>query len=111
MNISPALAKFLGVKEDTLISRTEVTQAITKYVKEHELQNPANKREMKVDKKMEGIIKLQPGEILSFFNLQRYMKDHYPKPKAAVEALATPVVKEEPPKVAKKVIKKAVKKV
>jgi upstream activation factor subunit UAF30 len=110
MEISKELSTFLGVESDMLLSRTEVTQRITKYVKEHNLQNPENKREMTVDKKMKSIIKLEDGGKLTFFNLQRYLKIHYPtagkketpKPKAvepkAVEPVAVKKVVKRPAK-------------
>ena len=42
--ISPELAKFLGLGEDELIARTEVTKRITEYCKKHDLQKKEDGR-------------------------------------------------------------------
>ena len=43
-DITPELAKFLGIPADEKIARTDVTKKITGYVKEHNLQQADNKR-------------------------------------------------------------------
>ncbi|CAA6667108.1 unnamed protein product [Spirodela intermedia] len=50
--VSPAMKKFLGVPE---ISRSEAVKKIWDYIKLHELQNPANKREIQCDEKLKTI--------------------------------------------------------
>ena len=42
-DITPELAKFLGIPADEKIARTDVTKKITGYVKEHNLQQADNK--------------------------------------------------------------------
>ena len=42
--ITPELAKFLGVSSDTKMARTDVTKMITAYVKKHQLQDKDNGR-------------------------------------------------------------------
>ena len=91
--ISEELAKFLGMDKDSLIARTEVTQRITAYIKEKELQNPDNKREILPDAALKALLKPAPGDVISFFTLQRYMAPHYPKP---VKAANPTPSKEEP---------------
>lgn len=46
VQLAPALAEFLG--EDVL-PRTQVTKRLWDYIKAHDLQNPANKREILCD--------------------------------------------------------------
>ena len=46
--ISPEMARFLG-KQDRLAARTEIVKAIWAYVREHNLQNPTDKREIILD--------------------------------------------------------------
>ena len=46
VKISKELATFAGWPENSLHSRVEVTKYICEYIKEHNLQNPANKREI-----------------------------------------------------------------
>lgn len=46
--ISPEMARFLG-KQDRLAARTEIVKAIWAYVRENNLQNPTDKREIILD--------------------------------------------------------------
>ena len=74
--VSPELAAFLNLAPGEEIARTEATAKIIAYVKEHNLQNPANKRQILPDAKLAAI--LQPGnEIVKFFNLQTFLKKHF----------------------------------
>ena len=76
--ISAELAKFLGLGKDELIARTEVTKRITKYCQEKKLQNEEDKRTIHADKALKDLLRLKKGDELTFFNLQKYMKVHYP---------------------------------
>ena len=76
--ISKDLAKFLGVKPDTLLARTDVTKRINLYIKEHDLQNPDNRRIIRPDKSLHKLLNSGTDEV-TYFNLQRYMKVHFPK--------------------------------
>ena len=77
--ISPELATFLEVPLDKEVARTEVTKMITEYCKKHDLQNQSDKRVINADTKLKKLLKLPASEQLTFFNLQKYMKIHYPK--------------------------------
>jgi len=77
--ISPELAKFLGLPKDELIARTEVTRKITEYCKKHSLQKKEDGRHILPDTKLKKLLNISDGEELTFFNLQKYMKVHYPK--------------------------------
>ena len=75
--ISPELSKFLGLPVGELIARTDVTSKIIAYVKEHNLQDPKDKRNILPDDKLKEL--LQPGDkVVSFFTLQTFMKNHFP---------------------------------
>tara|TARA_B100000902_G_C27108647_1_gene812419 strand:- start:313 stop:903 length:591 start_codon:yes stop_codon:yes gene_type:complete len=76
--ISEELRKFLGLAKDELIARTEVTKRINEYCKEHDLQNSEDKRHIKPDATLKSLLRLKKGDELTFFNLQKYMKVHYP---------------------------------
>jgi len=76
--ISAELAKFLGLEKDELIARTEVTKRITKYCQERKLQKEEDKRTIHADKGLKDLLRLKKGDELTFFNLQKYMKVHYP---------------------------------
>ena len=77
--ISPELAKFLELPKDELIARTEVTRKITEYCKKNDLQKKEDGRHILPDKALKKLLNINDGEELTFFNLQKYMKVHYPK--------------------------------
>tara|TARA_B100001094_G_scaffold150500_1_gene145620 strand:- start:3893 stop:4480 length:588 start_codon:yes stop_codon:yes gene_type:complete len=76
--VSDELRAFLGLDKDQLIARTEVTKKITEYCKEHDLQKKEDKRTIHVDSALKKLLRLKKGDELTFFNLQKYMKVHYP---------------------------------
>ena len=83
VDITTELSEFLGFTPGEKMARQMVTQNINKYVKEHDLQNPDNRRYILLDTCDEGrkLGKLlrDPDQPLTFFNIQRYLKVHYPK--------------------------------
>ena len=76
--VSTELRKFLGLAKDELIARTAVTKRINDYCKEHNLQNEADKRKIHPDAALKKLLKMGPKDELTFFNLQTYMKVHFP---------------------------------
>jgi chromatin remodeling complex protein RSC6 len=82
--ISEELCAFLGQPEGTEMARTEVTKHLTTYIKEHNLQDEANKRKILPDAKLKKLLNVQPTDEVTYFNLQRYMKVHFPKAIVAV---------------------------
>jgi len=76
--VSDEMRKFLGLKKDELISRTDVTKRIHEYCKSKNLQDPADKRQIKPDASLRKLLKMNKGDDLTFFNLQKYMKVHFP---------------------------------
>ena len=77
--ITSELAEFLGEEAGVELARTEVTRRITRYIKENDLQNPEAKREIIPDDDLRALLRLPEDETLTFFNLQKYMKIHFPK--------------------------------
>ena len=76
--VSEELATFLDLKKDELIARTEVTKRITQYCKEKKLQKAEDRRTIHCDKPLLKLLRIPKGEQLTFFNLQKFMKVHYP---------------------------------
>ena len=76
--VSDEMRKFLGMKKDGLISRTDVTKKIHEYCKAKSLQNPADKRHIKADAPLRKLLKMSKDDDLTFFNLQKFMKVHFP---------------------------------
>ena len=81
--ISKELCDFLGKPNGTEMARTEVTKQLTKYIKDNNLQNPKNRRQIITDKKLGKLLNVPKTEQLTYFNLQKYMKTHFPKPKSS----------------------------
>jgi chromatin remodeling complex protein RSC6 len=84
VDVSEELSKFLGLESGTKIARTQVTKGITKYIKEHKLQGLEDKRVINVDAALKKLLsggekKLSKDVPLTYFNLQTYLKRHYPK--------------------------------
>jgi len=77
IKISIELSTFLGIPEDILISRRDVYNGIVKYVKDHDLQKPENKRVIDLTKPggepLRTLLKVPENAELTFFNLQRYL--------------------------------------
>ena len=82
--MSQELCKFLGKPDGTEMARTEVTKFITKYVKENDLQNPENRREIKCDSKLRTLLNVGDDVPVTYFNLQKYMKVHFMKAEPVV---------------------------
>ena len=76
--VSNELRKFLSLKKDDLISRTDVTKSIHTYCKDKGLQDNKDKRILKPDASLRKLLKMGKTDELTFFNLQKYMKVHYP---------------------------------
>ena len=85
--ISPALCKFMGHKEGTQESRINVTRFVNKYVKDHKLATGKN-HEIKPDAALRSLLGTKEEDKLTYFNLQTFLKPHYPKSKAALAAAA-----------------------
>jgi hypothetical protein len=77
--ISDELIKFLGKEAGTEMSRVEVSKEITSYINEHKLKDEKCGRQINPDAKLSKLLKINKDEILTFFNLQRYLKIHFIK--------------------------------
>ena len=77
--ISEELATFLGKPLGTEMARTSVTKEINQYIKEKSLGDKTNGRHIIPDEALSTLLKLQPGDELTYFNLQRFMSHHFSK--------------------------------
>uniref|UniRef100_A0A6C0D347 DM2 domain-containing protein n=1 Tax=viral metagenome TaxID=1070528 RepID=A0A6C0D347_9ZZZZ len=84
--ISDELAEFLGRTIGTEMARTEVSKEINVYITANGLQNKSNGRQINPDAKLSKLLKLEKDDVLTYFNLQRYMKHHFIKPEVAATA-------------------------
>ncbi len=100
VKISDELCAFLGFELATEHSRQEVTTTINKYIKDNDLQDPSNRRYIKLDGSVPATelkrLLRDPDQPLTFFNIQRYLKPHYPPKAGTVSKSAPAPVPEEP---------------
>ena len=91
--LSSQMCTFLEVTEGTELPRTEVTRRVNAYVKNNDLQNPENKKQILADEKLKSLLYLKDDDELTYFNLQRFMKVHFLKrdETGAICAFAAPV--------------------
>jgi len=76
--VSDKLRTFLGLKKSELISRSEVTKAINKYITDKGLKHPDNGRVLVMDDKLKNL--LEPGDTqVTYLNLQKFLSPHYIK--------------------------------
>lgn len=74
--LSDDLCQFLGKSKGTEMSRSNVTKAVTTYIKEKGLKN---KHDIKPDAALKKLLAPPEGEPLTYFNLQKYLNKHYIK--------------------------------
>tara|TARA_B100000674_G_C37890768_1_gene938860 strand:+ start:203 stop:676 length:474 start_codon:yes stop_codon:yes gene_type:complete len=84
--ISTELCNFLGKPNGTEMARTEVTKYLTTYIKEHKLQDQANRRRILPDKKLGKLLGVGKNDEVTYFNLQKYMKGHFPSSASSASA-------------------------
>jgi chromatin remodeling complex protein RSC6 len=77
--LSPELCAFLDLPLGTELARTDVTRRLTKYIKDNELQDEADKRNIRPDEKLDTILTIPDGKQLTFFNLQSFIKHNFIK--------------------------------
>ena len=77
--ISDELAQFLGKTVGTEMARTSVSKEINQYIHANKLQDAKNGRIIHADPKLTALLKLNSGDELTYFNLQKYMKHHFVK--------------------------------
>lgn len=89
--ISDELASFLGKETGTEMARTAVTNLINNYIKSNSLKDLKNGRQINADDKLSTLLKLEKDDVLTYFNLQKFMKHHFIR-KPVVEAVPAVVV-------------------
>jgi upstream activation factor subunit UAF30 len=80
--ISEELRSFLDLPEGQLVSRSFVTRAVNKYVKDNNLKHPDNGRVIVLDKKLKDLLKPPADTQVTYLNLQKYLSPHYTKVEA-----------------------------
>lgn len=83
VKISNEMAKFTGWDASELRSRVDVTKYICNYIKENNLQNPSDRRQILADAKLSKLLKYdskKDDKPLTYYRIQTYMRDHFTRP-------------------------------
>ena len=86
VKISSDMAKFTGWDPSELKSRVDVTKFLCNYIRENNLQNPNDKRQIIPDVKLSKLIKYdskKEAEPLRYYSLQKFLKPHFTKVETA----------------------------
>ena len=78
-DVTPKLREFLGLPADELISRSEVTKFINKYITDKGLKHPDNGRQIILDDKLRDLLAPPADVQVTYLNLQKYLSPHYIK--------------------------------
>jgi upstream activation factor subunit UAF30 len=90
VQISSEMADFTGWEPDVPRSRVDVTKYLCQYIREHDLQNPEDRRIIRPDSQLKSLLKLQDSEKnpLTYYSLQKSIQHHFTNGnKAAVPAV------------------------
>jgi chromatin remodeling complex protein RSC6 len=77
--ISEELTVFLGKETGTMMSRVEVSKGINAYITANNLKDKVSGRQINPDAKLATLLKIGKDEVLTYFNLQKYLKIHFIK--------------------------------
>ena len=77
--ISDQLADFLSKPHGSLLARTDVTREINAYIRANKLQDSANGRKINPDAKLKKLLAVKAEDELTYFNLQKFMSQHFKK--------------------------------
>ncbi len=75
--LSDEICEFLKIDKGTMLARTEVTRLINQYIKANNLQYEKDRRRIIPDAALQKIIKSKDDDIVTYFNLQSYIKHHF----------------------------------
>lgn len=90
VGITADMARFTGWDVNKLYSRVDVTKHICKYIRENNLQNAEDRRQILVDDKLKALLNYDPANPpldkktgkpapLTYFRLQQYIQPHFVK--------------------------------
>jgi chromatin remodeling complex protein RSC6 len=82
--ISDQLADFLSKPHGSLLARTDVTREINAYIRANKLQDVTNGRKIIPDAKLKKLLAVKAEDELTYFNLQKFMSQHFKKATPAV---------------------------
>ena len=78
--ISKEMCKFTGWDQKEPKSRVAVTKYICNYIKEHDLQNPEDRRQIRPNSKLTKLLRIKSDdEPLTYYSLQKKIQHHFIK--------------------------------
>lgn len=77
--MSDELATFLNKPIGTTMYRIDATREIKDYIRTNNLENANDRVEIKPDSKLSTLLKINPDDELTYFNMQRYLSCHFIK--------------------------------
>lgn len=80
VKVSKQIAKFAGWNPEELKSRNDVTKVLCDYIKKNDLQNPKDRREILVDKRLAKILNYDSKtetQPMTYWYLQQKVQHHY----------------------------------
>jgi len=77
--ITDDLAIFLGKEKGTEMARTDVSKEIHKYIMDNKLQDSGNGRNIVPDAALAKLLSVKKDDKLTYFNLQKFLKNHFVK--------------------------------
>ena len=81
--ITPKLREFLALPEGELISRSEVTKFINKYIIDKGFKHPENGRQIILDDTLKELLSPPADTQVTYLNLQKFLSPHYIKKEKA----------------------------
>jgi chromatin remodeling complex protein RSC6 len=73
MVITPAMAEFAKWPPEDLHSRVDVTKILCEYIKNNDLQNPSNRRQIIMDPVLKKLLQYN-DDILTYPHMQKHLK-------------------------------------
>ena len=81
-DVTPKLRAFLELPEGELVSRSDVTKSINKYITDKGLKHPDNGRQIILDDTLRDLLAPPADVQVTYLNLQKYLSPHYIKKEA-----------------------------
>ena len=80
--VSDEMRKFAGWEKDELHSRVDVTKFICQHIKKNNLQKPEDRRQIIPDNTLKKILNIKKDnkDPIPYYQIQKHIKHHFPKP-------------------------------
>jgi len=77
IKVSEPMRQFLGLEQDQLTRRLDITKKLCEYIKTNDLQNPSDRRNILPDTTLKELLNIHnPDEQLTYYSIQQKLKDH-----------------------------------